>query len=352
MNKGSFSKNFTIEGNSIIGEVDCDFDLEDITLDIQIPHKASISPDPQQITSLTKPINFTITAENGQKNTYTVLITKKTCNDNYILEFQINSNNFTTKATIDNNKNIITQRIPPYVNLSNLNTTIFISEKATLNPINISDFSSDVAITVTSQSGIKRTYNVKISHMDESFMRTCNEMNAWKWFGGDDRDFVTGIIPYDRNVGTGQAIILEKDLSPTSFSIHLREGFRYDSNDNLYNQPVKIKLNIRNTNEEIIATTITEVSSNFNGGFIPFDLESKKLFFKKNEKYIFQWYLIDGQKLGITASSSGNTNKSSGFCFNGGYTSTSHKRFNNNLNKADLWHEHDWNFNIKIEGLQ
>ncbi len=353
LSKNSYSKAFNISENSVDGTVDSNIELTGINLNIAISEKASITPSPSSITAITGPFTFTVIAENGDERIYNVSINRELSAENSILDFRINDNNFSTFATINNDNNTITQRLPQTVSLSNLDVSITFSERATITPSidNLIDFSEPVSLTVTSESGIERTYIVNIAHMDEIFSKTCSEMNAWKWFGGDNRTTAPDIDPYDRNMGTGQTIILDNDLNPSNFSIHLREGFRFDEDDSPYNQDVELKLNIRNSEGNIIADTTTTVFGNFNGGFITFDLANKNLFLESNTVYIFQWYLVNGATLGITAGSSGNTDEeSTGFCFNGGYNGQSNLRDNTNLEDINVWGQHPWNFNIVLEG--
>jgi len=359
LSKNSYSKTFDISENSVGGTVDSDIELTSINLNITVSEKASITPSPSSITSITGPLTFTVIAENGDERIYNVSISRELSTENLILDFRINDNNFSTSTTINNGNNIITQRLPQTVDLSNLDISIVFSERATIAPTidNLVDFSEPVSLTVTSESGIERTYIVNIDHMDEAFSETCSEMNAWKWFGGDNRANAPDNGPFDRNVGTGQAIILERDISPSSFSVHLggggSEGFVFDEDGTPYNEDVELKLNIRNVEGSIIFSTTSIVSGSFNEGYISFDLTNSNLFLEDNTTYIFQWYLVDGASLGVTTSSSGNTNEdASGFCFNGGYSGQSKISENTDLENFNVWFEHPWNFNIILEGNQ
>ena len=355
LSKNSYSKAFDVSENSVEGTVDSNIELKDITLHVKISEKASITPSPSSITSITDPFTFTVVGENGDERIYNVSISRELSTENSILEFRINHNNFSTFATINNDDYTISQRLPQTVDLSNLDLSIISSERATITPDidNLIDFSETVSLTVTSESGIEKTYSINIDHMDEPFSETCSEMNASKWFGGDNRTDAPDIEPFDRNVGTGQTIILDQDLNPSCFSIHLSEAFKFDENGRFYNEDVELKLNIRNSEENIITETTTTVPRNFNSGFITFDLTNNNLFLEDNTLYIFQWYLIDGETLGISASSLGSTDEeSTGFCFNGGYSGQSNISENTKLEDYDVWRQHPWNFNFILQGKQ
>ncbi|MEZ0129624.1 hypothetical protein AB9T88_07620, partial [Flavobacterium sp. LBUM151] len=155
-----------------------------------------------------------------------------------------------------------------------------------------------------------------------------------------------------RNVATGQVIIVDKDLVPSSFNINLREGFTYYQGQQQYNKPVVLKLIIRDADLNILASTTTTVSGQFRGGFVPFDLQKLNLLLEANKTYIFFWHLVDGEKLGIYASSPGDTNTGSGFCFNSGYSGTSKLSGKTNIEDTNNWYTHPWHFNIELEGKE
>lgn len=274
--------------------------------------------------------------------------------ENSILEFNMNTTYFSASPKIDEQSGLITKRLPEYIDLKNINIDVKYSNYASItpDPNSIKDYSSPVLFTVKSESGIEKIYQVKLEHMDINKFESCSGANAWKWFGGDNRTNAPNILPYDRNVGTGQAIKLNKDLNPLIFSIYLREGFRYDNTNTLYKNPVTLKLIIRDDAGKVLTSTTTDVAGNFNGGLIPFNLEMLKLYLEANKTYIFYWYLVNGESLGIVASSPGNTNVGSGFCFESGYSGESNISKKNNLEDINTWYKHPWHFNIQLEGKE
>jgi hypothetical protein len=352
--KESIKKEFTIGENSITGKVESTFELTDISIAIAIPKGAKISPDPTTIKSISGPLAFAVTAENGEIKNYTVDINREPSTDNFILELNVKTLNLSFSADIDKETGLITRRIPEINDLKNLNVEVKFSKHATItpDPKTIKDYSSPVNFTVKSESGVEKVYQVKLQHMDISISRSCSEANAWKWFGGDDRTNAPDLLPYDRNVGTGQAIVVDKNLVPSTFRIHLQEGFMYYDGRQKYDKPVTLKLVIKDANLNVLASTTTEVSGDFDGGFIPFDLQKLNLYLEANKAYSFYWYLVDGEKLGISASSSGNTNSGSGFCFNSGYSGESKISTKTTLEDSKVWYKHDWHFNIELEGKE
>ena len=275
--------------------------------------------------------------------------------ENSILEFTINNQNLLLKATINEQTGEITKRLPEFVNLKDLNIDLKFSEYATISPDpkTIKDYSLPVKFTVRSESGLVKNYQVKFEHMDIDRVRSCSEANASKWFGGDNRTNAPETIPYDRNVGTGQTIMVEKDLVPSVFNVELSYGFRYNETNTRYNKPLTIKLIVRDENSNVLGTKTAIVSADFSGGLVPFDLKELKILLEANKKYYFFWYLVDGSLLGISASSPGNTNTDgSGFCFNSGWSGQSKISKNNSLDELDIWYTHPWHFNIELEGKE
>ena len=353
--KGQLSKQFDITETLISGKVDTDFELNDLSLTVIIAEGATISPDPATIKSITGPFSLTVTAANGDQKVYKIEINREPGTGNSLLEFNINTSNFLTNATIDEKTGIITKRLPEFVDLENLTVDSKISKYASItpDPKTIKDYSSPVSFTVKSESGVEKVYQVKLEYMNVSRFRSCTDANAYKWFGGDNRMSAgSDFMPYDRNVATGQVIIVEKDLVPSSFNILLDEGFYYYEGRQEYNKPVVLKLIIRDVNLNVIATTTTSVSGQFDGGFIPFDLQKLNLFLEANKTYIFYWYLVDGEKLGITSGSPGDTTSGSGFCYNTGYSGQSRISANTNIEDLKVLYKHEWHFNIELEGKE
>lgn len=352
--KGEISKQFNITETSISGKVNSDFELSDISLSVVVAEGATISPDPSTIKSINGSFDLTVTAANGNQKVYKIDINRESGTGNSLLEFTINESDFVANATIDEQAGIITKRLPEFVDLENLDIDLKISKYASImpDPKTIKNYSSPVDFTVKSESGVEKIYKVKFEHMNVARFRSCSEANAWKWFGGDNRTDAPSSLPYDRNVATGQTIIVDKDLVPSYFNIFLREGFSYDEDEREYNEPVVLKLIIRDVNLNIIASTTASVSGQFRGGLIPFDLQNLNILLEANKTYIFYWYLIDGEKLGITAGSPGDTTSGTGFCFNSGYSGQSKLTENTTIDDVKVMYEHPWHFNMELEGKE
>lgn len=353
LTRGNFTKSFDIVENSIVGNVDSSIDLDGLSLNVPISKGATISPDPSKINSITGDFSFTVTAENGDVKIYTVSIKRLLSTENSLLELSINSNGLTIKPQINSQNNTINQRIPSFLNLTNLDVALRYSNRATISPdpTSIKDYSSPVKYTITSETGDKKEYLVTLTPMLESFSESClTTMNANKWFGGDNRTNAPDILPNDRNVGTGQAVKFSTDVNPLVFSVLMNSGFKFYNSQTNYNHNVQLKLNIRDTNGKILASTNTTVLDTFNGGTITFNIESLHLLFKQDTTYIFQWYLVDGIAMGVSTASYGNENSGTGFCFSGGYSGEARTSKGTSLEDSSVWYAHPWNFNIEISG--
>lgn len=353
LTKGNFTKNFNVTENSIIGTVDSDIDLDGLSLNVPVSKGATISPNPSTIGAINGDFTFTVTAENGDIKIYTISIKRLLSTENSLLEFSINSNGLTIKPQINSQNNTVNQRIPSFLNLSNLDVALRYSNRATIspNPSSIKDYSSPVKYTITSETGDKKEYLITLTPMLENFSESClTTMNANKWFGGDNRTNATDILPNDRNVGTGQAVKFSTDVNPLVFTVLMNSGFKFYSSQSNYNQNVQLKLNVRDTNGKIIASTNTTVLDTFNGGPITFNIESLHLLFKQDTTYIFQWYLVDGNIIGVSSASYGNENSGNGFCFSGGYNGEARTSKGTSLEDSSVWYPHPWNFNIEISG--
>jgi hypothetical protein len=354
LTSGGFTKDFEIKDNEVNGVVPYTIDDLDLALAITISDKATITPDPGTITSIKEPINFIVTAENGEKKNYVVDIKRELSPENAIVSFQIKTTLFETNADIDNETGAINQRVLPNTALTSIETTVIISDRATISPDpkTISDYTNPVVFTVTAENGESKEYQVTIELMNEEYVAKCDISNASKWFGGDDR-----VIPDypeigPRNVGTGQVILLTKDTYSTKFGFLLREPFRSDKTNIKYLGDLELKLNIRDIDGVIIATKNVMINGPFNGGWIDFDLTSLNLLLKKNTQYNFTYYLINGEALGVSSGSDANLNVDSGICGATGFSGTSKERENTSLEDWDVWHSHEWHFNFRLEGKQ
>ncbi len=355
LTSGDFTKDFDIKDEKIDGSLPFYLDETSIALTVTISDKAKITPDPRTITSIKNPVNFVVTAENGEKRNYIVNIKRELSPENIITSFDIKTNAFKITTDVNNETGTINQRVFPNTDLTSIGVSAIISDNATIspNPETVLDYTNPVNFTVTAENGDAKKYVVTLEKMNEDFMAKCDIMNASHWFGGDDRTDPTldpGFSP--RNVGTGQTILLQKDTYPTKFGFFLTDPFRSDETKVIYTGDLELRLHIRNDKGNLIKTIDSKIIGPFNGGWVDFDLSSLYLLLKKGKPYYFTYYLVDGEALGITTGSSGNLNSDSGVCGNTGHSGTSRKRENTSLEDWNVWSEHPWHFNFRFEGKQ
>ena len=355
--KNDYSKTFSTDNQDVIGTVDSNINLTNIQLLVTISENATISPNPLNITSLVEPIDFTVRAENGNENIYTISIQSEGNSEKKITNFKIITDSYIINTSIDDENSLISQKLPPHISLDNIAVEFEKSDNSTITPSpeDINNYSTPVDFTIISENGLEKIYTVNIESMASNVSRDCDlEENAWKWFGGDDRTVIADIpeIPFNRNVGTGQAIIVENDSNPTQFSVEFREAFRYSESGIIYDQPLDIKLNIRNQNGVTFASKTTTIPASFNGGWVNFDLVNLKLFLKKDSQYIFTWHLVNGENLGVKTGSPATHTINTGNCYTQSYAGVSKISNNTDIEDWSSWYPHQWYFNYKLEGLE
>lgn len=141
--------------------------LNPLTPTIVASAGATVSPkDPQDFTnSVTSPIKYTVTAEDGTtKKEYSVVVRNK-FSGNDITKFTVAN----VQGEIDNGANKILVKLPKTEGLTSITPTIETSKGATVSPTTVQDFSGSVAnpitYTVTAEDGTAKTYAVTIRHI-------------------------------------------------------------------------------------------------------------------------------------------------------------------------------------------
>jgi len=141
--------------------------VKSLKLAYTISDKAKISPDPTVARDYTNPVLYTVTAEDGTTQVYTVKVMEMIppkSSEKQVIRFVFTSLNPPVIAVIDEGKRTITATVPASANLSALAPTIAISTKATISPASgvAQDFTKPVNYTVTAEDGSKQVYEVKV----------------------------------------------------------------------------------------------------------------------------------------------------------------------------------------------
>ncbi len=131
---------------------------------ITVSAKATISPATGIAQDFTNPVKYTVTAEDGTSQIYTVVVDVKMSSEKAITEFKFSGLNPEVKATITGLN--IEATVPSTTDLKTLVPTIILSAGATVSPESgkAQDFTtSPVKYTVTAEDGTKQDYLVKIT---------------------------------------------------------------------------------------------------------------------------------------------------------------------------------------------
>ena len=161
---------FTIGGNTVaIDEpnhkisvtVPYGTDVTSLKPTIAVSAKATVSPSSGTEQNFTSPVNYTVTADDGAKQDYTVTVTVAKNSAKAITGFSIGSNT----VGIDEPNHKISVTVPYGTEVSSLTPTITVSAKATVSPSSGTEqnFTSPVNYTVTADDGAKQTYSVTVT---------------------------------------------------------------------------------------------------------------------------------------------------------------------------------------------
>ena len=164
----SFNVQATIDQNAktIKAEFPTGTSLTALKPTITLSEKATVKPESKKAMDFSKPVTYTVTAEDGSTAEYEATFTvTKSGEGKKILTFvflaadndELSSD---IQATIDQNAKTIKAEFPIGTFLTALTPTITVSEKATVNPESKKeiDFSEPVTYTVTAQDSSTAKY--------------------------------------------------------------------------------------------------------------------------------------------------------------------------------------------------
>ena len=136
-------------------------EVSSLTPTITVSAKATVSPSSGTEQNFTSPVNYTVTADDGAKQDYTVTVTVAKNSAKAITGFSIGSNT----VGIDEPNHKISVTVPYGTEVSSLTPTITVSAKATVSPSSGTEqnFTSPVNYTVTADDGAKQTYSVTVT---------------------------------------------------------------------------------------------------------------------------------------------------------------------------------------------
>lgn len=140
---------------------------------ITVSPAAMVSPASGIAQDFSKPVVYTVKAEDGTTQTYTVSSAVIKLSDKLITSFKIGG----VDATIDQTAKTIKAELPAGTDLTKITPTITFSIGATISPVSgaTQDFSKDVVYTVTAEDGSTQAYTVKVSVLVGGLLFVGNE---------------------------------------------------------------------------------------------------------------------------------------------------------------------------------
>jgi hypothetical protein len=204
---------------------------------IVVSPKATVSPASEVAQDFSKPVVYTVTAENGSTQDYTVVVTVNPGSDaKTFTGFTILDQEGTTALT----GNTFTVTMPVGTNMRALVPTFTIPATATVSPASqvVQDFRRPVVYTVTAQDGSTADYTVVVIEATRSGENTIAAFTINKVEGTINEDlrtitFTTGkdanaelpvginvnsLIPVITLTGTGTPSVVTSTVSPPSLA--------------------------------------------------------------------------------------------------------------------------------------
>jgi hypothetical protein len=222
-----------IAGTSITVAVPFGTDVSALTPTITVSDLATVSPTSGTAQNFSNPVTYTVTAEDGTTQAYTVTVTLGQNTENDITTFSFAGFDPVVSGVIAGNT--ITVTFPYPVDPAGLVPTIEVSAEATVTPASgvAQDFSGTLQYTVTAQNGTTKVYNVTIGpklKFSAIWQRNQNTGNIPSWFTANGEREISAAGDYvyvgrnndqirvvDRLTGTDVKVIRDVDETPTEF---------------------------------------------------------------------------------------------------------------------------------------
>lgn len=199
--------------------------LTGVEPEIQISEDAKLTQKPDSL-AFGKNLTYTVTAQNGDTRTYTVVLTETPISqENEMLSFSYGS----MQAEINQDKGTVKLQVPDGTNLEKLTPTVKISEFASVYPESgqAVDFSGSdpMVYTVISQSGVTNKYRVTVEliptgdniYQSEMERLRDNIIRRYETSASDDWEWM--------NLGFAKGGIVSNaspDALPANFDLHAR----------------------------------------------------------------------------------------------------------------------------------
>ena len=158
----------TFSGFKVYPVVPANTDVTSLVPTIEISDLATVSPASGVAQDFTSAVDYTVTAEDGSYNIYTVVVWFAPSDENELLSFVFESLDPAVSATITGTE--VKLVVPFGTDRSALIPTIEVSDLASIYPASgvAQDFSSQLVYTVTAENGDKKNYTVEVEVSEES----------------------------------------------------------------------------------------------------------------------------------------------------------------------------------------
>jgi hypothetical protein len=207
--------NVVIDGFNIDVEIYDDVDIANLTPYIKYSLGATISPIAGEPVNFSNPVTYTVTAQDGSTNEYTVTVISGTNTDKEILSFTIP--NKTARVTIGEQDILI--EVYTFVDVSDLTPILSISQLATVSPKSgeSMDFTNPVVYTVMAQNGSTKDYTVIVN----KDLSRRNEIISFELIGTQqiyerEGDNLFIYVPYETDITNIQTNITISNLASIS----------------------------------------------------------------------------------------------------------------------------------------
>ena len=211
------------EAKTITATLPSDIDITALTPTLAVPTKASVSPTGAQ--DFTNPVIYTVTAEDGAKATYTAtFVSNSSAKELTSFTFSATSNTTLSQdvtTVIDESTKAITSTLPSDTDVTVLIPTLVVSDKASVSPTGVQDFTNPVAYTVTAEDGSETIYIVTITKQltQKEILQTildANPNHSLNWDLPNTADSDLGSLDWVTTDGEG--VIIELDLQDHNLS--------------------------------------------------------------------------------------------------------------------------------------
>ena len=268
----------TITGTTVAAMVPFNVDVTSLAPTVTVAAKATVSPASGSTQNFTNAVTYTVTAEDGTTQAYSVTVTKGVAPKSMakdITKFSFAALSPVVEATIDATSKAITATVPAATDITKLVPTITISDKATVSPASgvATNFSKEVSYTVTAEdaSTVVWKVNVKKEEAVISNSFTITEKAKMPLVADlGNRKFIFSINSKVYYLGNSKA--KEEDL---------KYFFEYDPTTNKWIQKADFpfKKNIfgqSNTTYSIFINNNKAVIAGYDYGFFEFDPQTDK----------------------------------------------------------------------------